>query len=78
LPLTFLSSAFMQPNLVPGWIREVSRYNPGNWAAQASRSAAIDKMDWSLIGSRIGLLAALLLISSFLATRAFRAYQRSL
>jgi hypothetical protein len=35
-------------------------------------------MDWSLIGSRIGLLAALLLISSFLATRAFRAYQRSL
>ena len=28
LPLTFLSSAFMQPNLVPGWIRSVSRYNP--------------------------------------------------
>lgn len=78
LPLTFLSSAFMQPNLVPSWIREVSRYNPVNWAAQASRSASIDKMDWSLIGSRIGLLAALLLISSFLATRAFRAYQRSL
>jgi ABC-2 type transport system permease protein len=78
LPLTFLSSAFMQPNLVPGWIRDVSRYNPVNWAAQASRSASIDKMDWSLIGSRIGLLAALLLISSFLATRAFRAYQRSL
>jgi ABC-2 type transport system permease protein len=78
LPLTFLSSAFMQPNLVPGWIREISRYNPVNWAAQASRSAAIGKIDWSLIGSRIGLLAVLLLVGSFLATRAFRAYQRSI
>ena len=78
LPLTFLSSAFMQANLVPSWIREVSRYNPVNWAAQASRSAAIGRTDWSLIWSRIGLLVVLLLISSFLATRAFRAYQRSI
>lgn len=78
LPLTFLSSAFMQPNLVPSWIRAVSRFNPVNWAAQASRSAAIGHADWSLIGSRMALLAGLLLISSFLATRAFRAYQRSI
>jgi len=78
LPLTFLSSAFMQPNLVPGWIRGVARFNPVNWAAQASRSAAIQPTDWSLVGSRIGLLAALLLVSAAVATRAFRAYQRSL
>ncbi len=78
LPLTFLSSAFMQPNLVPSWIREIARYNPVNWAAQAGRSAAIGPADWSLIGERLGLLAAVLLFSSFLATRAFRAYQRSL
>ena len=78
LPLTFLSSTFMQASLVPSWIRTVSRYNPVNWAAQAGRSAAIGPMDWSLVGTRVGLLVALLLLSSFLATRAFRAYQHSL
>ncbi len=78
LPLTFLSSAFMQPNLVPGWIREVSRFNPVNWAAQAGRSAALGPTDWSLIGSRLALLAGLTLLGALLATRAFRAYQRSL
>jgi ABC-2 type transport system permease protein len=30
LPLTFLSSAFMQRNLVPGWIQTVARYNPSS------------------------------------------------
>jgi ABC-2 type transport system permease protein len=78
LPLTFLSSAFMQPSLVPGWIRQVSRFNPVNWAAQAGRSAALGPSDWSLVGTRVALLAGLLLAASFLATSAFRAYQRSL
>ena len=78
LPLTFLSSAFMQANLVPSWIREVARYNPVNWAAQAGRAASLGPANWNLVGERVGLLVGLLLISSFLATRAFRAYQRSL
>ena len=78
LPLTFLSSAFMQPNLVPGWIRELSRFNPVNWAAQAGRSAALGPVDWSLVGTRLALLSALVLLGALLATRAFRAYQRSL
>ena len=68
----------MQANLVPDWIRSVSRFNPVNWAAQSGRSAALGPADWSFIGERIGLLVALLLLASFLATRAFRAYQRSL
>ena len=78
LPLTFLSSAFMQANLVPSWVRGVSRFNPVNWAIQAGRSAAVGPADWSYVGERIGLLFALLLVSSFLANRAFRSYQRSL
>jgi ABC-2 type transport system permease protein len=78
LPLTFLSSAFMQANLVPHWIHEISRYNPVNWAAQSGRNAALGPWDWSLVGSRVGLLALLLLIATFVATLAFRAYQRSL
>ncbi len=78
LPLTFLSAALMQPSLLPGWIRTVAKFNPVNWAVQAGRSAAMEKTDWSLVVSRIGLLLALLLVCATLATRAFAKYQRSL
>jgi ABC-2 type transport system permease protein len=78
LPLTFLSSTFMQANLVPAWIAHVSRYNPVNWAAEAGRSATIGPYDWSLVATRVGFLALLVLLGAFLATSAFRAYQRSL
>ncbi len=63
---------------MPAWIRTVSNFNPVNWAAAAGRSAAMEKLDWSLVGSRFGLLAALALLCSVFATRAFGAYQRSL
>ena len=78
LPLTFLSSALMQQSLVPGWIRTVSRFNPVNWAAEAGRAAAMGQMDWGLVASRVGLLAALLVVCAAFATRAFGSYQRSL
>jgi ABC-2 type transport system permease protein len=78
LPLTFLSVALMQRSLLPHWIRTVAAYNPVNWAVEASRSAAMEKIDWSLVLTRISLLTALLLVSAFLATRAFAKYQRSL
>jgi ABC-2 type transport system permease protein len=78
LPLTFLSTAFMQQSLIPGWIRWVARFNPVNWAVEAGRSAAVQHTDWSLVGTRAALLAGLLLVSAWLATRSFRAYQRSI
>jgi len=78
LPLTFLSSALMQQSLVPGWIRTVAKFNPVNWAVEAARSAAMQQIDWGLVASRIGLLAALTLLSGAFATRAFTKYQRSL
>lgn len=78
LPLTFLSSALMQQSLVPRWIRTVSEFNPVNWAVQAGRSAAMQKIDWGLVGSRFGLLAALAVLCAGFATWAFGSYQRSL
>jgi ABC-2 type transport system permease protein len=78
LPLTFLSSAFMQRNLVPGWIQTVARYNPVEWTVQAGREALTANPDWGLVMSRAGLLAALCLACTWLATRAFRTYQRSI
>jgi ABC-2 type transport system permease protein len=78
LPLTFLSTALMQESLVPGWIRTVAKFNPVNWAVVAGRAAAMQKIDWGLVGSRIGLLVALTLVCAMFATRAFTKYQRSL
>jgi ABC-2 type transport system permease protein len=78
LPLPFLSTALMQQSLVPAWIRTVARFNPVNWAVQAGRSAAMQHIDWGLVGTRLGLLVALTLASALLATVAFARYQRSL
>ena len=78
LPLTFLSSALMQQSLAPGWIGTVAKFNPVNWAVEAGRSAAMEQIDWGLVVSRIGLLAALVVLSAAFATRAFGTYQRSL
>jgi ABC-2 type transport system permease protein len=78
LPLVFLSGALMQQSLLPGWIRWIARFNPVNWAAQAGQSATAAHADWSLVATRTGFLAVLLLASAAFATRAFNSYQRSI
>ena len=77
LPLTFLSTAFMQSSLMPDWMRTIADYNPVDWAIEAGRAAAMDGTDWGLVASRTGLLVAFLAVATILATRAFHAYQRS-
>jgi ABC-2 type transport system permease protein len=78
LPLAFLSTIFMAEALLPGWIADVARFNPVNWAIEAARSALSTNVDWGLVLPRLGGLAALALLTGWWATRAFRAYQRSL
>jgi ABC-2 type transport system permease protein len=68
----------MQQSLLPGWIQWIAKFNPVNWAAQAGQSATAADTDWSLVATRTGFLALLLLASAAFATRAFRAYQRSI
>ncbi len=77
LPLTFLSSTFLQSNLMPKWIQHVSDFNPVNWAVVAGRAATGVNTDWGTVASRAGFLAALLATCLMFATRAFRSYQRS-
>jgi ABC-2 type transport system permease protein len=77
LPLTFLSTAFMPGSLAPGWVEDVARYNPVNWAIEAGREALGDDADWAVVGTRAGLLTAVALVCGRLATRALRAYRRS-
>jgi ABC-2 type transport system permease protein len=77
LPLTFLSSAFIAPGLMPGWMQAVARGNPVNWALSACRSALAGSVDWPRTLSHGGGLLALALALVYLSTRTFRAYQRS-
>lgn len=74
LPLVFLSTAFMQEGLVPGWVATVADYNPVNWAVVAGREAVQGGADWSTVAGYSALLAAFALACTMLATRAFRAY----
>ncbi len=46
LPLTFLSAAMMQVRLMPAWMQQVARYNPLNWAVEASREALWSAPGW--------------------------------
>ena len=76
-PLMFLSSAIMDTSLSPEWVANVARYNPFEWAVVAGREALQDAPDWGVIWANLGLLAALTVVMTGLATMAFRAYQRS-
>jgi ABC-2 type transport system permease protein len=75
LPLTFLSTAFMQPALMPDWIGTVATYNPVDWAIRAGREALLASPDWPSVAGYCALLAGFALVCLLLATRAFRAYQ---
>jgi ABC-2 type transport system permease protein len=76
-PLMFLSSAIMDTSLSPKWVQDVARYNPFEWSVIAGRDALQASPDWSTIWVHLGLLAALVVVMTWLATSAFRAYQRS-
>ncbi|HTX70225.1 MAG TPA: ABC transporter permease [Thermoleophilia bacterium] len=78
LPLTFLSSVFMAQALMPDWMQNVARYNPVNWAVQAGREALAASPDWGVVLTRLGWLALFTVVCTWLATRAFRVYQRSI
>jgi ABC-2 type transport system permease protein len=78
LPLLFLSSTLIAISQIPGWMQETARYNPVNWGVSAARQVVLPGTDWVSVGEHIGLLLALTLVMTGLATWTFRVYQRSL
>ena len=77
IPLMFLSSAVMDTRLSASWVETAAKVNPFDWAVVAGREALAGSADWGLVWGRLGLLAALVVVMTWLATGAFRAYQRS-
>jgi ABC-2 type transport system permease protein len=76
LPLVFLSTAFMQPALLPDWIDTVADFNPVDWAIVAGREAVGAATDWSSVAGYCGLLAAFVVVCLALAVKAFGSYQK--
>ncbi|WP_131748715.1 ABC transporter permease [Frankia sp. Cppng1_Ct_nod] len=78
LPLTFLSSAIMARDLMPGWMQVIAHVNPVDWAVSAARESGSVDPDWGSVSVHLVLLAALAVVAATLATRAFDSYRRSL
>jgi ABC-2 type transport system permease protein len=78
LPLFFLSSALIAAAQMPGWMQWVARFNPLEWGVKAAREVTLSGTDWPLVALNLGLLIAAAATTAFLATWAFRSYQRTL
>jgi ABC-2 type transport system permease protein len=77
LPLMFLSSAFIQPGFLPGWMQAIASRNPLNWEVQIGRSALSASPDWAAIAIRGGGLLVLAVICVAISVRTFRSYAKN-
>ena len=77
LPLMFLSSAFMQTSLMPGWMQAIASRNPLNWVVQIGRSAVSAQPDWAAIGVRCGGLLVLAVVCVAISVATFRSYRKN-
>ena len=76
-PLMFLSSAFMQPSFLPGWMQAIASRSPLNWEVQIGRDAIAASTDWSAVAVRAGGLLALALLAVAISVRTFRNYAKN-
>jgi ABC-2 type transport system permease protein len=77
LPLTFVSTTFMNEDLMPDWMRTLTNYNPVNWAVEAAREALAERPDWGAVALPAGALLLLAVLMVWLSTRTFRTYQKA-
>jgi ABC-2 type transport system permease protein len=77
LPLIFLSSAFIQTRLMPGWMQAIASRNPLNWVVQIGRSAVSAAPDWGAIEVRCGGLLVLAVACVAVSVLTFRSYSKS-
>jgi ABC-2 type transport system permease protein len=77
LPLMFLSSAFMQTRLMPGWMQAIASRNPLNWVVQIGRSVLAASPDWGGVAVRCGGLLVLAVACVALSVVTFRSYAKN-
>ena len=76
--MTFLSTTFMAPELMPDWMATVAAFNPLTWAVDAARTALLGPADWDFVLVRLGWLAVFVVVSVALALRSFASYRHSI
>ena len=77
LPLMFLSSAFMQTRLMPGWMQAIASRNPLNWVVQIGRSVLSASPNWGAVAVRSGGLLALAVACVAVSVVTFRSYAKN-
>jgi ABC-2 type transport system permease protein len=77
LPLMFMSSAFIQTRLMPGWMQAIASRNPLNWVVQVGRSVLSASPDWGAVAARCGGLLALAVVCVGLSVLTFRSYAKN-
>ncbi len=78
LPLMFLSTILIAPELMPEWMRWAAHVNPVNWGVVAAREAVEPGTSWATVGVYLALLVAVTAVTASFGTLAFRAYRRTL
>jgi ABC-2 type transport system permease protein len=77
LPLMFLSSAFIKPSFLPGWMQAIASRNPLNWEVQIGRSVLSANPDWAAVAIRGGGILVLALIAITISVTTFRSYAKN-
>jgi ABC-2 type transport system permease protein len=78
LPMTFLSTVFMVPELMPDWMAAVAAFNPLTWAVDASRAALDGSAEAAFVLVRLAWLGVFLVVGLALALRGFARYRRAM
>ena len=78
LPLTFLSERADAAEPRARLDRHGGEVQPGRLGRDRRALGGDRVLDWGLVAGRVGLLAALVVLAAWFATRAFGVYQRSL
>jgi len=77
LPLMFLSSAFIRPSFLPGWMQAIASRNPLNWEVQIGRDVLSANPDWSAVAIRGAGILVLAVIAIAISASTFRSYAKN-
>lgn len=78
LPLIFLSATLISESVMPHWMVTLAKFNPVHWGVLGARAAFSLDAAGSEVALQLGLLGGFALVTTALATWAFRAYRRSM
>ena len=71
-PVAFMSTAFVPPALMPGWLQTVNAWNPITFLIEAIRPLMVTGYDWVAIGKALIAVAVLGLLFQTVTLWAFR------